>query len=42
MTTKAKSVARFKSEAEERALWEARDSSDLVDWSKAQRASRRI
>jgi predicted DNA binding CopG/RHH family protein len=31
-------VARFKSEAQERAFWETHDSTALVDWSKAVRA----
>jgi predicted DNA binding CopG/RHH family protein len=31
-----KVVPKFRSEAEERAFWEAHDSSDFVDWSKAQ------
>jgi len=39
MSRKAKPVRKFKSEAEERAFWEANDSSNLVDWSKAKRAS---
>ena len=30
-------VPKFKSEAQERSFWEARDSADLVDWSKAAR-----
>ena len=30
-------VPKFKSEAQERSFWEARDSSDLIDWSKAKR-----
>lgn len=33
-----KKVPEFKSEAEERAFWEANDSSAYVDWSKAQKA----
>ena len=36
---KAKSVPKFKTEAEERAFWETRDSSDVVNWSKAQSVS---
>lgn len=36
---KAKKVPEFKSEAEERAFWETHDSSDYVDWGKAQAAS---
>jgi len=35
---KSKPVPRFKTEAEERKLWETHDSTDYVDWSKAQRA----
>ncbi len=38
MTRKRKSIPDFKNEAEERAFWEARDSGDYVDWSKAERA----
>jgi predicted DNA binding CopG/RHH family protein len=34
-----KPVPHFRSEAEERAFWEKRDSSDYVDWSKAQRVA---
>lgn len=36
---KAKKVPKFKTEAEERAFWEANDSSEFVDWSQAQPAS---
>ncbi len=36
MTAKTK-VPKFKSEAQERTFWEARDSADLVEWSKAER-----
>lgn len=36
MSRKAKPVPQFKSEAEERSFWEAHDSADHVDWSKAQ------
>lgn len=32
-----KPVPNFSSEAEERAFWESHDSSDYVDWTKAQR-----
>jgi predicted DNA binding CopG/RHH family protein len=32
-----KPVPRFKNEAEERRFWETHDSSDYVDWSKAER-----
>jgi len=38
MSRKAKPIPRFKDVAAERAFWEARDSSDYVDWSKARRA----
>jgi predicted DNA binding CopG/RHH family protein len=38
MTAKLKKVPRFKNEAEERRFWETHDSTDYVDWSKAQRA----
>ena len=31
-----KSVPKFRSEAEERTFWETHDSSEYVDWSKAQ------
>ena len=31
-------IPKFKSENEERAFWAKRDSSDLIDWSKAKRA----
>lgn len=34
--SKAKKVPKFKSEAEERAFWESRDSTEYVDWSNAQ------
>jgi len=37
MTKTAKPVPTFASEAEERAFWESNDSSDHVDWSKAER-----
>jgi predicted DNA binding CopG/RHH family protein len=37
MTKKLKPIPRFKSEAEEREFWESHDSTDYVDWSKAQR-----
>ena len=37
--SKAKKTPRFNSEAEERAFWEGHDSSDYVDWSKAESAS---
>lgn len=34
--SKAKATPKFKTEAEERAFWESHDSSDYVDWEKAQ------
>lgn len=36
---KTKKNPEFKSEADERAFWETHDSSDYVDWSKAQSVS---
>lgn len=39
MSSKTKSVRKFKSEVEERAFWEANDSSNLVDWAKATRVN---
>jgi predicted DNA binding CopG/RHH family protein len=36
MAAKTK-LPRFKSEAQERKFWEAHDSAELVDWSKAKR-----
>ncbi len=38
MSKPAKKLPKFASEAEERAFWETHDSTDYVDWSKAQRA----
>jgi predicted DNA binding CopG/RHH family protein len=38
MKIKLKPIPRFKTEAEERRFWETHDSTDYVDWSKAQRA----
>lgn len=35
---KKKVIPKFKSEAHERAFWSSHDSSDYVDWTKAQRA----
>ncbi|HEY1979928.1 MAG TPA: BrnA antitoxin family protein [Xanthobacteraceae bacterium] len=35
-----KPVPKFRSEAEERQFWETHDSTDYVDWSKAQRGVR--
>ena len=37
--SKSKSTPKFKTKAEERAFWEAHDSSDYVDWKKAQLVS---
>ena len=37
MASKVSSVPVFKTEAEERDFWESHDSSDHVDWSKAER-----
>jgi predicted DNA binding CopG/RHH family protein len=37
MSKKLKSVPKFRSEAEERRFWESHDSSEHVDWSKAER-----
>jgi predicted DNA binding CopG/RHH family protein len=37
MRKQLKPVPNFRSEAEERAFWESHDSSDYVDWTKAQR-----
>jgi hypothetical protein len=34
---KLKPVPAFKTEAEERKFWETHDSTDYIDWSKAQR-----
>lgn len=36
---KIKTAPRFKSEQEERAFWEAHDSSDYVDWAEAESVS---
>lgn len=38
MNKKPKPTPKFKSEAEERAYWEIHDSSDHIDWGKAERA----
>lgn len=38
MPRKFKPIPRFRDEAEERKFWEAHDSTDYLDWSKAQRA----
>lgn len=37
MPRKLKSTPRFRNEEEERHFWETHDSSDYVDWSKAER-----
>ena len=37
MTRKLKPIPKFMTEAEERAYWESHDSSDHVDWGKAER-----
>ena len=37
MSERKLKVPRFSSEVEERAFWEKHDSSDYVDWSRAQR-----
>ena len=37
--SKVKTIPKFKTEAEEKAFWEAHDSSDFVDWNKAQSVS---
>lgn len=37
MKKKLKPIPRFKSEADERKFWETHDSTDYLDWSKAQR-----
>jgi predicted DNA binding CopG/RHH family protein len=39
MNKAAKSAPKFGSEAQERAYWESHDSSTLLDWSKAQKAT---
>jgi predicted DNA binding CopG/RHH family protein len=38
MSRKAKPIPRFRNEREERKFWETHDSTDYVDWSKAERA----
>jgi predicted DNA binding CopG/RHH family protein len=35
--SKLKTVPHFKTEAEERKFWETHDSTDYIDWSKAER-----
>ncbi len=37
MPKRLKPIPHFKSEADERAFWETHDSTDYVDWSKAER-----
>lgn len=37
MNKRLKPVPKFANEAEERAFWEAHDSTDYLDWTKAQR-----
>jgi predicted DNA binding CopG/RHH family protein len=37
MSKKLRPIPDFRNEAEERAFWETHDSTDYVDWSKAQR-----
>ena len=37
MSKTAKLIPKFRTETEVRRFWEAHDSSDLVDWSKAER-----
>ncbi len=37
MNKKLKPIPKFRSEAEERHFWEKRNSSDYVDWNKAER-----
>ena len=39
MPKKLKPVPRFRSEAEERAFWQRSDTTEYLDWSKAQRVS---
>jgi hypothetical protein len=38
MSKKLKPIPHFHSEAEEREFWESHDTTDYLDWSKAQRA----
>ena len=38
MSKPAKAIPKFANEAQERAFWEKNDSSEYLDWSKAQRA----
>ena len=37
MSKSPKAIPKFKNEAEERRFWETHDSTDYVDWSKAER-----
>jgi predicted DNA binding CopG/RHH family protein len=37
MRKKAKTIPKFRNEAEERRFWETHDSGDHIDWSKAER-----
>ena len=37
MNKRLKSIPKFRSEAEERQFWETHDSSEYIDWSKAER-----
>ncbi|MGE0231010.1 MAG: BrnA antitoxin family protein [Flavobacteriaceae bacterium] len=37
MNKRSRTVPHFATEAEERAFWESRDSTDHVDWSKAEK-----
>jgi predicted DNA binding CopG/RHH family protein len=37
MKAKLKRIPKFRSEAEERKFWESHDTTDYVDWSKAER-----
>jgi predicted DNA binding CopG/RHH family protein len=37
MSRKLKPIPQFRNEAQERRFWESHDSTDYVDWSKAQR-----
>ena len=37
--SKAKTIPKFRTEADERAFWEEHDSSDYVDWKQAQPVS---
>jgi predicted DNA binding CopG/RHH family protein len=39
MSKQAKTAKKFKSKAEQRTFWEESDSTQLIDWSRAQRAN---